>query len=76
MQGEALMSRSGSAEARYVRHLAAVARSFALADAAAERGEYTEALAWLRAVLAIGDEIPAEYQVKRRVWQRALLGGT
>lgn len=69
------MSLSGSAEARYARHLTAVARSLALADAAADRGEYVEALAWIRAVLAIGEALPAEYEAKRRAWQRTLLEG-
>jgi hypothetical protein len=54
------------------RHLAAVARSFAWAEEAAKRGDYTDALSWVQVVEAIGDVIPIEYQTKRQAWLSAL----
>jgi hypothetical protein len=56
------------------RHLAAVARTFGWAEEAAARGDYAEALSWVQVVQAIGDQIPIEYQTKRRAWFSALAG--
>jgi hypothetical protein len=56
------------------RHLAAVARTFGWAEEAAARGDYAEALSWVQVVQAIGDQIPIEYQTKRRAWFTALAG--
>ena len=54
------------------RHLAAVARSLGWARESAARGDYADALGWVRVVEAIGDPIPHEYEAKRQVWLRAL----
>jgi hypothetical protein len=50
------------------KHLAAVARSLEWADEAAERGNYRDALGWLQAVEAAGDELPETYEAKRNAW--------
>jgi hypothetical protein len=54
------------------RHLAAVARSLGWARESAARGDYADALGWVRVVEAIGDPIPPEYEVKRQMWLSAL----
>lgn len=54
------------------RHLAAVARSLGWAQESAERGDYADALAWIRTVEAIGEQLPPSYQTKRRAWHSAL----
>jgi hypothetical protein len=53
-------------------HLVAVARSLSWADASAARGDFADALAWLRAVEAMGDRLPDAYLTKRRLWQGGL----
>jgi hypothetical protein len=53
-------------------HLVAVARSLNWADASAARGDFADALAWLRAVEAMGDLLPDAYLNKRRRWHGAL----
>jgi hypothetical protein len=57
------------------RHEAAVARSLAYADAAAQSGDFLEALAWLEVLDRLGDDVPKQYLVKQRAW-RATLGHT
>jgi hypothetical protein len=54
------------------RHLAAVARSLGWARESAARGDYADALGWVRVVEAIGDAIPHEYEAKRHAWLSAL----
>jgi hypothetical protein len=49
-----------------------VARSLRWADEAAERRDYRDALGWLRAVEAAGDELPDAYQARRNAWLVAL----
>ena len=56
----------------YDRHLAAVARSLGWARESAARGDYADALGWVRVVEAIGDAIPHEYETKRQTWLSAL----
>lgn len=51
------------------RHQAAVARSLSWADDAAARGDHTDALAWLGAIEAIGEQLTPEYHAKRETWQ-------
>jgi hypothetical protein len=53
------------------RHRAAVANALHLADQAAARGDYGGALAWLKAIEAIGDDLPDTYQLKRATWHCA-----
>ena len=50
------------------RHAVAVARTLQWADEAAERGDHSDALAWLHVIEAIGDELPETYQTKRHAW--------
>ena len=50
------------------KHPVAVARSLQWADEAADRGEHSDALAWLHVIEAIGDELPETYQTKRQAW--------
>jgi hypothetical protein len=66
--------RKEDATTRYVRHLEAVSRSLAMADASAERGDFADALAWVRTVEAIGDPLPDPYRRKRQAWRAALRG--
>ena len=54
------------------RHLAAVTRSLGWAVESAARGDYADALGWLRVIEAIGDEVSHEYEAKRREWRAAL----
>jgi hypothetical protein len=54
------------------RHLAAVARSLQWAQESAERGDYTDALAWVSAVEATGSQLPPGYHAKRQAWLDAL----
>ncbi len=56
------------------KHSEAIQRTLGRADAAAASGSYADALAWLRLVEAIGDELPRGYDAKRRVWVKALSG--
>jgi hypothetical protein len=56
------------------RHLAAVSRSLGWAQESAERGDYTEALAWVSVVEAIGSQLPPGYHAKRQAWLDALGG--
>ena len=39
-----------------------------MSDAAAECGDYSDALSWLDTVVATGDALPDEYENKRRAW--------
>jgi hypothetical protein len=64
----------GAQVSAHDRHKAAVARSLGWAEEAAARGDYAEALSWVQVVQAIGDQIPIEYQTKRRAWLSALAG--
>jgi hypothetical protein len=54
------------------RHLAAVSRSLGWAQESAERGDYSDALAWVKAVEATGSQLPPGYHNKRQVWLEAL----
>lgn len=53
------------------RHDLGVASTLTCADDAAAAGDYARAVGWLRVVEAIGDELPREYQTKRREWLEA-----
>jgi len=54
------------------RHVPAVARSLRWADEAAERRDYRDALGWLQAVEAAGEELPDPYQARRNAWLVAI----
>ena len=54
------------------KHLVAVTRSLQWADQAAEREDYADALAWLQAVEAAGNELPDGYATKRHAWRLAV----
>lgn len=54
------------------RHLAAVASSLRWAQESAARGDYADALGWVRAVEAIGDALPDGFEIKRQGWLGAL----
>jgi hypothetical protein len=54
------------------RHLAAVARSLGWAQEAAERGDYADALGWIRAVEATGAQLSPANHVQRLEWSSAL----
>ena len=62
----------GTERTRDARHLAAVTRSLQWADEAAEHGDHADAIAWLRALEAIGDELSAGYRIKLHAWLLAL----
>ena len=69
---EATTRVTGTERNRDARHLAAVTRSLQWADDAAEHGDHANAIAWLRAVEAIGDELSAAYRIKLHAWLLAL----
>jgi hypothetical protein len=50
------------------RHLAAVGRTLQWADESAERGDHLDAIAWLKTLEAIGDELPEAYEIRRHSW--------
>jgi hypothetical protein len=54
------------------RHLAAVARSLEWAQESAERGDYADALGWIQAVKATGEQLSPPDEAKRLEWQNAL----
>ncbi len=51
------------------KHQAAVAATLALADEAAARADYADALAWLATVEAVGDSLTSAYHAKQRAWR-------
>jgi hypothetical protein len=53
-------------------HRAAVGNTLTWAEKAAVRGAYVNALAWLNVLDAIRETLPAEYEIKRLEWRRAL----
>jgi hypothetical protein len=50
------------------RHRAAVRRSLGWAQESADRGDYADALGWIRVLEAIGERLPPGYQAKRQAW--------
>jgi hypothetical protein len=56
------------------RHLAAVSRSLGWAQESAERGDYVDALAWVRVVEATGSQLPPGFHDQRQVWLDAIDG--
>ena len=54
------------------RHTRAVTQTLGWADEAAARGDYGGALAWLRTLEMIGDELSDAYQAKRQSWRLTL----
>ena len=54
------------------RHLAAVRRSLGWAEDAAQRGDYADALGWVRVVEAVGGPLPDIYITQRQAWACAL----
>jgi hypothetical protein len=63
---------SGSRAEREAKHLAAVARTLQWADESAQRGDHFDAIAWLGALEAIGDELPEVYKIRRDSWSAQL----
>jgi hypothetical protein len=54
------------------RHRVAVANTLGWAQEAAERGNYADALEWVRTVEAIGEQLPPGYHSQRQAWRSAL----
>lgn len=54
------------------RHAAAVRRSLRWADEAAAQADWANALGWIEAVQACGDELSDDFRAKRDRWQLAL----
>jgi hypothetical protein len=50
-----------------------VRSSLRWAQESADRGDYADALGWIRVLEAIGEPIPPAYQAKRRVWDDELV---
>jgi hypothetical protein len=50
------------------RHRAAVGRSLGWAQESADRGDYADALGWIRVLEAIGERLPPSFEAKRRAW--------
>ena len=55
-------------EASQERHTVAVKNSFRLAQESADRGDYVDALGWINVLEAIGEQIPADVEARRRAW--------
>jgi hypothetical protein len=53
-------------------HRVAIARSLQWADEAAQDGNHADAMAWLRVIEAIGEELPHAYRIKQHAWRLAL----
>ncbi|HUA03657.1 MAG TPA: hypothetical protein VMB27_07105 [Solirubrobacteraceae bacterium] len=53
-------------------HAAIIARTLHWADSAAARGDYTEAVHWVKTLDDLGHELSAEYAVKRDTWLNAI----
>ena len=70
MSADARPNRQGDRQA------AAVARSLRLADAAAERADWADAVAWVDILDACDYPVPDEYRARREVWSRALADST
>ena len=66
------MSRFIRASDQPDRHVAAVANSLQLAQESGQRGDYVDALAWVRVVEATGEQIPSEHETMRKVWLTAI----
>ena len=58
------------------RHRVAVANTLGWAQEAAQRGDYADALEWLRTVEAIGEQLPPGYQTQRQAWRSTLAQNT
>jgi hypothetical protein len=56
----------------YARHQTAVARSLSWAQAAADAGDYRDALDWLDTVSRVVPELPPGWDARRREWEHAL----
>ena len=54
------------------RHERAVAQTLEWADEAAARGDHANALAWLKTVEAVGDQLTPDYKSRRAQWRTAL----
>ena len=67
-------ARQGQSLSREARHERAVARTLEYAEEAASRGDFSEALAWLETLEAIGRRLPTEYASKRLEWRLAVAG--
>jgi hypothetical protein len=65
-------TRQGQPVTREARHERAVARTLEFAEEAASRGDFSEALAWLETLDAIGRRLPSEYASKRLEWRLAV----
>src|SRR5664279_6134703 len=50
----------------------AVASTLRWAQEAADRGDYADALEWVRTIEAIGDQLPPSYRTHRQAWRSAL----
>ena len=50
------------------RHRTAVRRSLGWAQESADRGDYADALGWIRVLEAIGEQLPPGYEGKCRAW--------
>jgi len=64
-------TRQGWTAAREEKHERAVARTLEFAEEAASRSDFSEALAWLETLDAIGRRLPSEYVSKRLEWRLA-----
>jgi hypothetical protein len=64
--------RAGSVGGATDRHRAAVASTLRWAQEAADRGDYADALEWVRTIEAIGDQLPPSYRTHRQAWRSAL----
>jgi len=67
-----MSTRVEASTSRADRHRTAVKNSLRLAGESAARGDYADALGWIAVLESIGEQLPQEYQAKRRAWQEQL----
>ncbi len=65
---------SATSQDRASRHSAAVKRSLRWAQESADRGDYADALGWIKVLETIGERVPPSYLAKSRVWNDELAG--
>ena len=53
-------------------HAAIIARTLRWADEAAARGDYVEAVRWVKTVRDLGHDLSSEYEAKNQTWLNAI----
>jgi hypothetical protein len=53
-------------------HAAIIARTLRWADDAAARGDYVQAVRWVKTVRDLGHDLSSEYEAKNQTWLKAV----